>query len=384
MSSQPQYFFKTGHCRDLSHAEFATLTGGELPDNYTKDFIFSNKRLNIARTGSLVFGGVILYTIPDYDSSKQAELHEVLTDSITIARLNGKFKKLGITGPGKYLNGLLPLAKEAGAKKVNILKEQLPNFGHWKSTNDWLLLIPQGKDLHVAEITAYADQQFWAQMDMRLPHGDMQRGIINLKLARALLNLTDKKTVWDPFCGQGRVVCAGLDLKHKFYATDKDEVCVPDVQANVEYATQQLSKRHKKLGTLEDTFALDARELTDTYFLPQMNRAHTLSDLAIVTEGTLGHNFTAHPTEKDARQELVQIKKLWQTTLQQAHEAHISELIFCLPFYNFKRKKIVPEFLDELLEGTDYKYTQLAAKQNYILYTREKSHVGHMVLKVTC
>jgi tRNA G10 N-methylase Trm11 len=380
-----QFFYKTGHCKPLSVAEFlaiSNLTEQDIKISNNQEYIFSNKKINVERSGGLVFGGVILYTIQDFSTEKTEELWEVLTDTIEIGRMNGKFKKLGIAGQASLLGNILPVLKKAGSKKINLLKDQTPNFGHWKSTNDWILLIKNGKDLLVVEITSYADQELWAKLDVKLPHGDMKRGIINLKLARSLLNLTDKTTIWDPFGGQGRVLCGGLDLKQKFYISDIDEVCVPDVKGNVEYTNEIFSKKYKQIATLEDNFTLDAQQLNDTYFIDEMNRAGTISEMAIVTEGTLGYNFSATATEKDAEQQLNLIKKIWKNTISQAHKSNIEELVFCLPFYKFKRKQIIPDFLDELIKDTDYKFTQFQ-KNRFILYSRDKTYVGHCIIKLT-
>lgn len=378
MSTTYEYFYKTGHCRPLSLAEFSALTKETTPF-HDKDFIFSARRLNVERTGSLVFGGVVLYRITDYDATKLPELHEVLADSIALGRANEKFKKLGIAGPAKYFGGMLEIAKQAGAKKVNLLKDQLPNFGHWKSTNDWLVLLPQGKDLLLGEITSYTDQQFFARLDQGLPHGDMQRGIINLKLARALLNLTERSTIWDPFCGQGRVVCAGLDLKREFFASDKDVVCLPDTKANVAFAKERFSKRVKKIGTLRDAFVLDAANLDRAEFFEEISNP---KELAIVTEGTLGLNVQTKLTETVAREELAKLKTLWKQVLQSAAQAGITELVFCLPWYNFKKQKILPDFVEEISASTDYEIVSLTPHQSCILYAREKTQVGHCIYKL--
>ncbi len=375
-----EYFYKTGHCQALSIAEFEAITMSVA--DHDDDFIYSEKNLKIQRTGGLVFGGVVLYKLPDFDKSKLPDLYEVLFDSISIGRSNDKFKKMGIATPANLSKDLLELCKKAGAKKINILKDQLPNFGHWKQTNDWLVLFFRGKDLMVGEVMDYSDQQFWAKLDTRLPAGDMKRGIINLKLARSLLNLTKKKIVWDPFCGQGRVLVGGLDLKDGFYATDLDAVCVPDVEKNIEHANFQLSKRYNKLAEVKDVFELDARELDDTYIVEQLKRDGTIKDLAIVTEGDLGHNFEKTPNEKEIQRQFKETKKLWQEVLKKADQSGIKEVIFCLPFYNFKRKQILMPFMSELVENTEYKFTNFG-DQEYILYSRERSRVGHCIFKVT-
>mgnify|MGYP003731411763 CR=1 FL=1 len=262
----------------------------------------------------------------------------------------------------------------------------MPNFGSWKSLKQWFLVIPLNDYWLVGRVDTYANQEFWSVLDLELPHKSLKSGIINLKLARSLLNLTKKSVVWDPFCGQGRLIVAGLDLKQKFLASDIATNCILETQLNYLQAKQIWSKNWQYFHLNGNFLPAElVTEVLDARTLSKSKNFDTSSDLAIVTEGYLGTNFTQPPSLQNIQTELQKLIELWSEVIAQASQLKISELVFCLPVYlrsKESKQKVWPQFQDLLIKKTNYRLCYLCNQKPGILYSRPKSLVGHWIVKL--
>jgi tRNA G10 N-methylase Trm11 len=364
-----QYIYKLGHCEDLAVAEFSSLnkkTKYEVVNGWLK----SNSDMNVNVSGSLVYGGVIIEEIAIDASSKDMIfncLYEYITENVD------ELKKLGIAISKEYAKDILPLAKKAGSKKINVLIDKKPNYGNWKGLKNWILVEKISNKIVVMKLTSYSDQQFWTQIDTFLPHSDMKRGIINLKLARSLLNLTENTKVYDPLCGLGRLAVAGVDIKDSFVLSDIDESCLQECEKNVKYAESFWARKKGFKGEVKSVvFAQDARRINE---VPQ-----DLSRCSIVTEGYLGYRFGSSPSRQEIERELELQEKIWLDVLKSSAEKRIKEVIFCLPYYQKSGGNTLPTFIDELADTEGYRLEKFNG-QTYILYSREKTNVGHYIVK---
>lgn len=344
------------------------------------------------------------------------------------------YKKIGIallvkSDQQKVMN----LAKKLDCKKINIIS-CLPNYGHWKSCKKWIVIMQnpikkitqndqfenpkiknqtdnqvdknednsienslielqnlQLQKLILFEIKSFCDQEYWANLDQNLS-GEMSRGLMNLKLARTLVNLTDKTVILDPFCGSGRTMAAGFDLDKRFILSDVDKICKNEVESNLEFlknqkngklwqknqnldgglkalsensqekVKQQNNQEIEKTNKFENSenktenfdkieqkalkknckllanLTLDATEISKLLDDKELENLD-FGQIAIVTEGFLGTNFKQIPTQKQIDSEFENLEKLWTKTLAQSSKIGIKEIIFCLPFYNTKPSK---------------------------------------------
>jgi tRNA G10 N-methylase Trm11 len=194
-----------------------------------------------------------------------------------------------------------------------------------------------------------------------------------LKLARSMLNLTDGKQVWDPFCGAGRITASTFDKERIWLNSDRDEECVGQVQKNWEYV-----QKYKPLATLQDTFKHDVTRwlsFSKHSFVPQ----------TIVTEGYLGKNFSYIPQESNIRQQYDILVELWTKALGQIEDyEQISELVFCLPFYpsdvSLSRQNI--EHILRLCHKYGWEQGFKNSPSGYVVYGRSASRVKHAILNL--
>ncbi len=362
--------YKLGHCKDLAVTEFLALTQSTDYEIHN-DWLVSSHALDANKTGSIVYGGEILSGVPTHAASKE-RIHKLLFS--IIKSYQPGFKKIGISTPLGYAGGLMELAKQAGCKKVNIIKDQLPNYGHWKQCKNWIIVTKIEDQYAVIHITSYADQEFWGNLDMNLPNNDLKRGIINLKLARSLLNLTTNTKIYDPFCGQGRIAVAGRDLKADWLLSDADPACLNECDQNLEFAAKYWYQKRAIRGEFEvKAFQHDAERLNTI--------TQDISDFAIVTEGYLGFNPGRELTEMEIDHELNGQRVLWDGVLQAAKEQKIQEIVLCLPCYITKEAVKMPMFLKQITEKHTYTISPFNGKQG-IVYRRENTKVGHFIVKL--
>ena len=377
------YFYKLGHCQDLAIEEYSFLTGDR---SYIVDrgWLLGKVLVNTNLTGSLVFGGSVLGLVSQNDFSKVLELLKF--ELLAFREANPEIKKLGVHLPKKYLSDALVLAKKSGFKKVN-LAAKVPNFGSWKHVRTWFLVISFRNQWLIGKIDTYSNQELWSLLDQNLPHRNLKPGIINLKLARSLLNLSKKLTIWDPFCGQGGLLVAGLDLKQNFLASDILSSCLLQTQENFIEAKSIWQKNWKHLNFNHDFSPANlVTEILDARHLSLSKHFGFFKELAIVTEGYLGDNFTRPPKLLDAHLEFQKIRDLWSQVILQASKLRVTELIFCLPVYlqiqTTNSKPLWPKFQNELIKNTCYRFYQFTNQKSGILYNRSNSYVGHLIVKL--
>jgi tRNA G10 N-methylase Trm11 len=369
-----EFFYKIGHCRDLAIAEFTALTSAE-NSSIDTNWLLSENLLNVNKTGGLVFGGIVLGKVGK--NTKISDFEKFLLELMEMENQIHMDKKVGLSVPVKLSRNVINIAKKAGYKKINLLKDKQPNFGNWKGLKTWYIVFEFENDLCVGKIDTYFDQEFFSKMDMGFPVSDMRRGQINLKLGRSLVNLSSQKTIWDPFCGVGRITAAGLNLKSGFLNSDLDEGAIQSSVKNLEYGQKRWENILKRKVNVAKTAILDAKELSKNSF-----SSVDFSTTAIVTEGYLGTNFAKQPSLEQCKEQWQVVNRLWKSVLEESEKISIKELVFCLPFFILDGREYLPPFLDNLLTGTGYKFVIFPNKKTYIKYSRKDSIVGHLVVKV--
>jgi len=285
-----------------------------------------------------------------------------------------------VPGVNKY--ELINIAKRSGSKKVNAKTSGSLNYGHWKQVKSWIVTIEFNSKIVLVEILDMFDQEFFSILDSSLPEKDMAKGIINLKLGRTLLNFTSSDTIWDPFAGVGRIPISGLDIKNKFFASDIDLACLSQIQKNYNFALNvwKGNKRFKSQKNSQDKFAklTSVFQCDASYFSNDFKFNH---NLAVVTEGYLGKNFKKLPSMMQAREELKKVELMWQKVLNCFQKHRIKEVVFTLPFYQWKGQELNPN-LQLILAQSSYRLTHLSPNLDFIPYKRKDSFTGHAVVKL--
>ncbi len=376
------FFYRLGHCSELSVAEYFSLTGDQIGNDnspkYNPQWLMSNTKLNVNLSGSLIFGCEVVGEAQYFEKDK---LRLALATHLEF----NNYKKVGLYIPIFEKGDLFSLAKKF-CNRVNII-DKLPNFGFWKQTNNWIISVRFGNKIYLCKILSYSDQEFWSNLDQNLPRTDMSRGVINLKLARSMLNLTTKTnkktTIWDNFAGQGRVLVAGMDLKNQFLATDIDATVISQLNDNLKFATSFWERTNYNKQKTENIAELTLNKPQDATKVLRNENLDNLdmstNSLAIVTEGYLGTNFKSEPTKIQMLEVVNSINEMWINVIKANQDTKVSEIIGCVPFY--PKVNFVPKYTFWNTEPS-WKLVALTPENDTVLYSRENSNVGHLVFKM--
>jgi len=378
------YIFKLGHVPDLGRAELATLLNTSYSEiEILNGFAYTSQLVRANDTGSLVWSGEVLFSA-ETRLRVWTELKQyVLTQA-------GQFcstgvKRMGVVLPKRCKEWDLEIIRELkslGLKGVQVVfGEDNFSFGHYRKTKDWLLVLDSPDSTKIVRLLDMSNQEFWSNLDVRLPQRDMKRGIINLKLARTLANLADGRKLWDPFAGQGRVLSASLDRVTTWVASDIDADCLPELADNVGFA-QGFWQRHGKRicmdsdfkpADIQEVFALDATLATQIPF--------SAKGFCVATEGYLGPALSKNASVQEAEKHLSEIVNMWITTIQQLPNLGIKTVVACLPHYlvlpDLRYQTILKQF--SMIDGVEI---SPLSDSGFILYSREKTRVGHLIFKL--
>lgn len=374
---QPKYFYRLGHVPALGVQEFLTLTRQNSNQiEFDEQYLTSDVELNVNKTGSLVIGGQILQSVQKDSNIGQ----KWFLDRLESYLRENPVRKLGIAVP-KSLNQkvLYSIAKKAGVKQLTIVQDY-PNYGYYKKVKNWLLCFGFGDKLIFGKLNSYFDQEYWAKLDSDLPAGDMKRGLINLKLARTLNNLTDCLNIWDPFCGSGRNLISCYDLKERFICSDIDKICQSEVASNFEFLENRVD--NLKLQLL-DNFTVAAEKVELNEKITNLFEKQNLP-LSVVTEGYLGSNTGQKHSTQEITREYSELERIWLGFADKVHEyGFVGEMIICIPFYK-NNTELSTQRINNLaskIESMDWHLRRFFNMEPFVVYSRPDSIVGHAVLR---
>lgn len=367
------YIYQLGHCPELSLQEISFLTSQNLNSlnaDLKSKLALGKESLDCNSLASVVWSAQVLASVP-VNGENWNELNENLAIVLDTTKLReiGFFTNFPVSSKSK--NEIYEILKSK-CKRVSMLIALAPNYGYWKKTKHWYGIIRFNGNFNLIKIESMADQQYWNELEASLPKTDLARGVINLKLAKALLNLTNNTKIWDPFAGQGRIVCVGLKSKKHFFTSDIDKTVLGDLEENFDAAFEYELKNKKpdtvlQLATLDQNFAEDAQKNKTILDASPEN-------MAIVTEGHLGFNPSRMDIKKPkATDESTKIDYLWQGLLAKSKSLGIKEIVGCVPFY--PQIKYLPKYT--FMKDNGY---SLAFEP--VEYSRAKSQVGHLVFKL--
>jgi hypothetical protein len=192
-----KYIYQLGHCPQLGLQEILFSTNQNLDTDVKYDqktkIALGQKPLDCNVLGSTVWCGGII--------SKVSALGNPYTDlfeNLAILLESNTFREIGFFCNfeinDKEKSQLYSFLKSK-TKRVNILVNQQPNYGFWKKTKHWIGILKIEGIYNLVKIDSMCDQQYWTELEENLPNTDLGRGVINLKLARTLLNLTNNSKI---------------------------------------------------------------------------------------------------------------------------------------------------------------------------------------------
>lgn len=198
-----------------------------------------------------------------------------------------------------------------------------------------------GYTLAIQNINAYSKR------DYDKPKRDAKVGMTPPKLAQIMLNLagTDKKTIYDPFCGTGTYLMEALLMGKNAIGSDISPRMIEYSEENCNWLTQEF---HTKAQ--HRVFERDARFITKALLPEKID--------AIITEGYLGTPQTALPSQQEQAvifRELSNLHLNWLTAIGKLTNCPI---VMCIAAFQDRGRIIhLPNF-HQLVRTAGYKISK--------------------------
>jgi tRNA G10 N-methylase Trm11 len=216
----------------------------------------------------------------------------------------------------RYLKNIKQYLKQSNKKTKFILPKQDSFLSSAQTFNK---ILPQGYELICIKnnnLCIYA-QVIYVQniklnktLDYDIPRPDAKNGMLPPKLARIMVNLSlskysgAKHSIYDPFCGTGRVAMESLLLKHDTYCSDIDPQFITKTQENIQWLNNKLKLKLAENFFTKNIFVQDA---TSNNHQIKQNSID-----AIVTEPYLGPVYKSNPTNSQIQQNFSQLSQLYE------------------------------------------------------------------------
>lgn len=368
------YLYKLGHQPKISVLElkqFIHLEGTITASSIGK-FSQSNEFCSITSLGGTIARLKVLSTLDEASKS----YIDFLCETVEKFKSQSSVSKVGVFSTATIKKPLaINKLKQLGLKKINILDEGVfPTIGHIKSALTWFGILSTTSGVHCVVIEEYSDQDNWKYLDQSLPHNDMKRGIMNLKLSKILHNLTKDTAIWDPFCGQGRTMIGGLDTKAKLWGSDKDSSVLSEAKNNIEKAQSILIKKKPNTPIADIRFfGYDVTEKNET-----IQSMLFETPVSIVTEGYLGPGLSKEPDKELYTKLFREIGQLWSVFLKNLSQTNVKDIVFCIPAYKVNGRFVTNTVLIDSLETLIPSHSRYSYYQD--IYARKDAIVGHQIL----
>jgi tRNA G10 N-methylase Trm11 len=235
------------------------------------------------------------------------------------------------------------------SRQENILSSAAAFQNDLHTTKSELVAIKTKKAFLLARTAAIQDIEDYSKRDEFRPHRDKKLGMLPVKLAQILLNLSatkDQGNIYDPFCGLGTILQEALRDGYNAYGSDANEEVVTKAQENLKWFQKEYPTA---TGKVEIKLA-NAKTVTNT-FNAKMN--------AVVTEGYLGKTFFRTPEMYDLNEEHMRLKVIYIEALKALKTGFFepnSRVVLCTPFYRFGKEEVFAPWLDTI---RSLGYTQL-------------------------
>lgn len=286
--------------------------------------------LNVLSNVQNVLGGTVkiaeiiglVQSIGDLENELIQSLPETSDHKINLAISNyssGKiYSKLILINLKKQLKTKNISCRFVLAKELDILSTAEIFHNHldiWSNVE--FNIISVGSEFLIARTVSVQNPNDWSKRDFGIPAPDAHSGMLPPKLARMMLNLRirdigkkrdTREIIYDPFCGNGRVILEAAFLGLDFIGSDIDPVKVESTKKNLRWLRDQYQLKFTNEEIEKKVFVADAQKLNNELRIMNygQNSIHDSSfmihnsELHIVTEPDLGPALHYLPSTSQA------------------------------------------------------------------------------------
>jgi len=173
------------------------------------------------------------------------------------------------------------------------------------------------KTIWVQDIEAYSKRDYGKTRDMQV-------GMLPPKLSQMMINISEWKNIYDPFCGLWTILIESILMGNtEVYGSDISADNIEKTKKNISYARKEFENNVKTSMTQ----VLDAKWISSSPFLKKAD--------AIVTEWYLWQVFTKKTVSKTAiaeeKKQLLEIYTKFFDGLKRANYSWV--VLICFPFW---------------------------------------------------
>ena len=97
------------------------------------------------------------------------------------------------------------------------------------------IIINYQNSYYFSHTEAVQNFEDWNYRDYDRPYADPKSGMLPPKVARMMINLTEGRTLLDPFCGMGTILAEGLSCGYKVIGSDKSPATIASPEKNLSW-----------------------------------------------------------------------------------------------------------------------------------------------------
>lgn len=244
------YYFLFGNTPSLSLRELQSLTAGvtEVVPNLARVSLANDDQAKelFGKTGGTVKLVKEIGPLAETEEDSLALIAAYLNEHKSDSKLTFGLSLLGLDN--------LDISETQIKKQLKKDHDLSSRFiEHVKTGLSASVLLHQSNVIEVAAIgtmegnmlgqtIAVQDIDDWTKRDRSKPYSDRKKGMLPPKVARMMTNIaagSDKKTIYDPFCGTGTVLSEALMLGHDVVGSDLDGKATAGAEKNLEWLKKE-------------------------------------------------------------------------------------------------------------------------------------------------
>lgn len=239
----------------------------------------------------------------------------------------GMFIKRAMQDSGSSIRLVLPEFNSLALASVSVTKNLLLEKGAE------ICILANKNVVYVGKTLRVQDFEDYGRRDYQRPIRDEQQGMIPPKVAQSMLNLVQAKpgdTLLDPFCGIGTILQEGMLLGFRMLGTDINKAAIAGSEKNLEWFRNRY-KIPKGKYHLETADVTKVAAIIEN--LKKINAFKSIN--GIVTEGTLGPNYSKYPKPEEIKANFKNLAELYTHAFAEFSKflENKGKIVICLPAY---------------------------------------------------
>ena len=229
-----------------------------------------------------------------------------------------------------------------------------------------IVILHHGEKFIVAKTIGGQDIDRWSFLDYGIPCPDPGKGMLPPKLAQTMINLGLSKNyknniIYDPFCGNGRVMIQSTLNGFKCYSSDIDDKSVANSKANMQWLGEKFDIKDIYL---ENIFKYDATK-------PGIKDIVKEKITAIVTEPYLGKPMKIEPSNAYIEKTFGELSKIYLASLINLKTTLISGGKIVMVFPNIADQSLLSKIVDKIQNLGYHKISNFNYARSYQIVKRE-------------